>query len=213
MSRAKTQAGETGSRVRLLAAADRLFRQHGYSGTALSAIAREGQAPMGSVYFYFPNGKEQLAAEALRFGANAVSQRMTAALETGSDAADALARCAIAWADALEASGWSGGCPVAPTALEMSTVSEALRQVSCEIFAEWQGLLSARLCREGFSKPLAEELAEQALALMEGAELLARVQRTRGPLENAAKQIRRTIGWTKRGRLPQRRGARKGDIR
>lgn len=213
MSRVKIQSSETGSRARLLAAADRLFRQHGYSGTALSAIAKEGQAPMGSVYFYFPNGKEQLAAEALRFGANAVSQRMMAALEAGSDAADALARCAIAWADALEASAWSGGCPVAPTALEMSTVSEALRQVSCEIFAEWQGLLSARLHREGFSKPLAEELAEQSLALMEGAELLARVRRAREPLENAAKQIRRTIGLTKSGRLARHHVSRKEDIR
>jgi TetR/AcrR family transcriptional repressor of lmrAB and yxaGH operons len=201
MSPEKTPPDQLGSRIRLLAAADRLFRRHGYSATTISAIAKEGRAPMGSVYFHFPNGKEQLAAEALRFGADAVSRRMAAALETGPDAAAALASCALAWADALEVSAWSGGCPVAPTALEMSTISESLRRVSCEIFAEWQELLSARLLREGFSKPLAAELAEQTLALMEGAELLARVRRTREPLENAAKQIRRTIEWAKKSRV------------
>jgi TetR/AcrR family transcriptional regulator, lmrAB and yxaGH operons repressor len=44
-------------------AARRLFREHGYLGTALSDVVTESAAPRGSIYFHFPGGKEELATE------------------------------------------------------------------------------------------------------------------------------------------------------
>ena len=41
----------------------RLFREHGYVGTALSDVVTESAAPRGSMYFHFPGGKEELATE------------------------------------------------------------------------------------------------------------------------------------------------------
>jgi len=51
------------SRDRMIAAARRLFRAHGYFGTALSDVVAESAAPRGSLYFHFPGGKEELATE------------------------------------------------------------------------------------------------------------------------------------------------------
>ena len=51
------------SKDRMIAAARRLFREHGYVGTALSEVVTESAAPRGSVYFHFPGGKEELATE------------------------------------------------------------------------------------------------------------------------------------------------------
>src|SRR5258707_14141804 len=54
---------KTDSKERMVAAARRLFREHGYLGTALSDVVTESAAPRGSIYFHFPGGKEELATE------------------------------------------------------------------------------------------------------------------------------------------------------
>src|SRR6201999_4627849 len=51
------------SKDRMIVAARRLFREHGYFGTALSDVVSESSAPRGSLYFHFPGGKEELATE------------------------------------------------------------------------------------------------------------------------------------------------------
>src|ERR1700754_4254703 len=62
------------SKDRMIAAARRLFRQHGYFGTALSDVVAESSAPRGSLYFHFPGGKEELATEvALVHSADAIA--------------------------------------------------------------------------------------------------------------------------------------------
>src|SRR5262252_7198368 len=119
MQAKKRHPNDRGSRQRLLASADRLLRRNGYAGSPLSAIAAEGRAPMGSVYFHFPGGKEQLAAEAMRYGSQGVLDGLQRALESTADPAKGLAACAKAWADDLERSNWKDGCPVAATALQV----------------------------------------------------------------------------------------------
>ena len=181
------------SRERLLAGADRLLRRSGYAGTPLSAIAAEGRAPMGSVYFHFPGGKEQLAAEAMRYGAQGVLAGLKRALSSSPDPAEGLAACAKAWADGLERSHWQDGCPVAATALQVSTTSEPLRLASSEIMYGWADIIADHLECCGCARAEAIVSAELALALLEGAELLARIHRDRAPLDRAAAAMRSLI--------------------
>jgi len=190
MQTKRQHPNDRGSRQRLLASADRLLRRNGYAGTPLSAIAAEGRAPMGSVYFHFPGGKEQLAAEAMRYGSQAVLAGLKRALEGTADPAKGLAQCAKAWADDLERSNWKDGCPVAATALQVSTTSEPLRLASADIMASWAALIADYLQRCGCKKKEASVAAELVLALLEGAELLARIHRDRTPLDRAAAAMR-----------------------
>lgn len=182
------------SKERILVAAERLFREFGYSGTALSAIAKEGKAPMGSVYFHFPDGKEQIAVEALKQGSERVSSSINSLLQTHSDPGDAIAQCAIHWANALEESKWAEGCPIAATALQMSSSSEAIRKVGTESFDNWKTLFSDRLNKSGLNEDESSEMAEVILSLLEGAELMSKVEHSRRPLENAAKTIKLIVG-------------------
>ena len=49
----------------LIWAAAKLFRRQGYSGTGLRDILAASGAARGSLYHYFPDGKEQIGAAAV----------------------------------------------------------------------------------------------------------------------------------------------------
>ena len=51
-------------RSNILNAAVTLFRRRGYAATGLADILQLSGAPKGSLYHYFPQGKEQLGEEA-----------------------------------------------------------------------------------------------------------------------------------------------------
>jgi hypothetical protein len=57
-------------------------------------------------------------------------------------------------------------------------------------FQDWQGIIGGRLVAAGLPDAAAGELATTTLALLEGAELLARVQASTVPLERAAAALR-----------------------
>ena len=60
-----TAADARDTRDRILDATIRLLRRQGYTATGIKQIVAEGDAPLGSVYHYFPGGKEQIGIEAL----------------------------------------------------------------------------------------------------------------------------------------------------
>src|ERR1700677_339161 len=52
------------AKVKMVAAARQLIRERGYHATALSDVVQRSAAPRGSLYYHFPDGKGQMAAEA-----------------------------------------------------------------------------------------------------------------------------------------------------
>ena len=79
---------------------------------------------------------------------------------------------------------------LATTALEAVARSPVLRATAAEAFQNWQDLIAARLTRAGLLDRQARDLAASVLATLEGAELLARVQASAAPLEQAAGSLR-----------------------
>jgi TetR/AcrR family transcriptional repressor of lmrAB and yxaGH operons len=79
---------------------------------------------------------------------------------------------------------------VATTALEAVTLSPALRAAAAEAFDLWEAAIAEGLRAGGVPEPAAGELATTALALLEGAEMLARVHGSTEPLERAATALR-----------------------
>lgn len=178
------------SKQRLIDATVELLSRQGYSGTGVNEIARVGQAPMGSFYHHFPAGKEELAAEALRVGGAQYAGLIARALARPGALADRLAAIATMTAKHLQRTGYAQGCPVATTALETVVTSPALQAEAASAFAQWQGLISDAAVDEGWPAAQAQELAVAAIALVEGAEMLARVRRSPAPLATAARALR-----------------------
>jgi TetR/AcrR family transcriptional repressor of lmrAB and yxaGH operons len=77
------------------------------------------------------------------------------------------------------------GCPIAPTALESPIINPRLRAAAARCFNQWEGLIAARLRADGWPEEVVAETASAALALIEGALLLARVSGHARHLANA----------------------------
>ena len=67
------------------------------------------------------------------------------------------------------------GCPVAPAALESPIISPRLRAAAARCFDQWECLIATRLRADGWPEASVAETASAALALIEGALILARV--------------------------------------
>ena len=48
---------------RIIDSSAELFRRQGYTGTGVKQIVAAASAPFGSIYHFFPGGKEELGAE------------------------------------------------------------------------------------------------------------------------------------------------------
>ena len=81
------------------------------------------------------------------------------------------------------------GCPIAPTALESPIISPRLRAVAARCFDDWEALIATRLRADGWPDRAAPEAASAALALIEGALLLARVSGQPSHLAHAKRAV------------------------
>lgn len=182
--------GET-TRQKLLQATARLLQEKGYAGTGMNDILARSGAPRGSLYFHFPGGKAELAAEATRRAGEDLCVLMRGALEAGGDLDASIGAVTGYLEGQLSASDFKLGCPVAPLALDAT--EEPLRQVVEGALVDWQAILAARLVREGHAGARAEELATFALSAIEGALLLCKARRSTEPLRCAARELGRVL--------------------
>lgn len=67
------------SQKRVLDAAAKIFRDYGYAGTTMRAIADEADLKAGSIYYHFKS-KDDLIAAVLETGMHAVTERVESAL-------------------------------------------------------------------------------------------------------------------------------------
>ena len=177
------------SKDRMIAAARRLFREHGYFGTALSDVVAESEAPRGSLYFHFPGGKEELATEvALVHSADAITHINRAAGATTTPA-ELISAFISRPRDELIASGYREGCAVAPIVIESTPASVRLTDTTRRGFGDIIATLAARLTEKGIPEDRAPRLAMNAVTAMEGALILSRVLRSPEPFDAAIAEL------------------------
>jgi TetR/AcrR family transcriptional repressor of lmrAB and yxaGH operons len=178
------------SKGKTLAAAAKLFRQQGYQGTALHDILAASGSPRGSLYFHFPNGKEEIGEAALTLAAEAVRQGIAKAAEASQSAEIFLVRIVRGMASDLERSDYKEGCPIATTALETSAQSEVLGTATRNAFQKWELEIKRGLERFGMTSGDADMVATLVLSQLEGALLLARTYRSLEPIRRAEQAVK-----------------------
>lgn len=173
------------SRAKLVSAAGALLRRQGFHGTGLAEIVTESGAPRGSLYFYFPGGKEELACEALEASGAEWRAKLDEVIAAAANPGEAVEGVCRALAEDLVASGFENGCPIATVALEASGTSEAVRKTCAAQFGNWERLIAEKLVTEGLPRAMAEAAGTFVLGAVEGAMMLSRVRRDPAPLLQA----------------------------
>jgi TetR/AcrR family transcriptional regulator, lmrAB and yxaGH operons repressor len=172
-------------RERMITAARRLFRQHGYLGTALSDVITESAAPRGSLYFHFPGGKEELATEVSLLHAADVIAHVNRAAGTTDTAAEFIAGFMRHFRDEIVASDYRESCAVAPIVLECTPASVPLSDVTRRGFGDLIATVTTRLEEKGLERERARTLGSLAVTTMEGALILSRTLRSPEPFDAA----------------------------
>jgi AcrR family transcriptional regulator len=162
-----------------------LFRRQGYAGTGVKQIAAMANAPFGSLYHFFPGGKEQLGEEVIRWsGALYIELFATIALDAP-DPLTAVADFFSGAAETLVETDFADACPIATVALEVASTNEPLRLATADVFDSWIDAATEYFAAAGIPRDSARALAFSMLSLLEGAFVFSRAMRSTEPLQAA----------------------------
>jgi TetR/AcrR family transcriptional regulator, lmrAB and yxaGH operons repressor len=166
------------SRDQFVAATSTLLRRRGYHNTSIKEIAREAGAPIGSLYFLFPGGKDELVLVAIRKSGGDVAQILNTILDDP-DTAHGVVKAYVSLIEAvLAGSDYQDGCPIATVALEVAPHHEQLTEAIGLIFTSWHDVLKRHLHRVGLTHKRSDMIASLSLAAVEGALVIARSQQS-----------------------------------
>ena len=165
-----------------MAAAAQLYGRYGYNGVGLKQVAAESGSPIGSLYHFFPGGKDELAAAALRTSGAAYQVLVEGVLRSLPDLATGIEQSFAFAAEALAASGYVDACWIETVALEVASTNEPLRQVTAEIFDTWIISATAWVESHGLPPDEARALGIAYITGLEGAFVLARSLQSPEPL-------------------------------
>ena len=168
-----------------------LIRTHGVNATSFSDIVAASGAPRGSIYHYFPQGKDQLAADAIRW----TSERVLAhQRDCAATSAAGVLECFIdMWRQVVLSSGGAEGCVVAGVAIDTFAREPGLIDVARATFRSWIDLLDEQLAAMGVPTARALAIATATVAGMEGALILCRSEGGIRPLETVAAELMRLL--------------------
>jgi AcrR family transcriptional regulator len=175
----------TGTKERIVQRSAELFRRQGFAGTGVKQIVAEASAPFGSLYHFFPGGKEQLGEEVIRWSGGIYGQLIDAFYKPGEDPVAATRNFFAGAAQTLRETDYADACPIATVALEVSSTNEPMRQACADVFEGWVDGATERLTETGLTRKRSRELAFSLIAALEGAFVLSRALRSTEPLEAA----------------------------
>ena len=170
---------------RIVDATAELFRQYGYTGTGLKQIVSNANAPFGSVYHFFPGGKEQLGTEVIRRSGQMYYELFETVAGAAPDPVAGVRDFFAGAAEVLRETDYADACPIATVALEVASTSEPLRIATAEVFDSWITGVGRHFTAAGLPTDVARELAVLIIAMLEGAFILSRAMRDTTPVEVA----------------------------
>jgi len=173
------------TRKRIIEAGSALFRRQGYAGTGMKAIAAAANAPFGSIYHYFPGGKDEMSAEVIRSAGRVYAALVPRFFDAQPDVAQATLNVFRGAAQTLRDSDYADACPVAAVALEVASINEPLRLATAGVFADWVAAVASRYEEAGLAPAVARRLAVGLVSMLEGAFVLARAAKDARAVEDA----------------------------
>lgn len=166
-----------------------LLEKQGCHATGLNEIIRESSTPKGSLYYYFPEGKEQLVSEAILQAGQAMADRIRSHLADETPLTQAIHDLILRIADNVEASGFVVGSPLTAVAMETATTSPRINAACRAAFDLLIAAFEDKLLASGLETERASDLAQFITAAIEGGVILSRTMHSVEPLRVVARQL------------------------
>lgn len=166
-----------------------LMQKKGYFGTGLNDIIKHSGAPKGSIYYHFPNGKEEIAEAAIKWTEKTVTSFIKEELQKYDEALPAVKQFILDSARRFETDEYFVGVPITAVVLETSTSSEKLRNSCHHAFEVWSEEFTLKLLRNGYPPEEAEKLGKLINSMIQGALISALAKGDASPLRNTAEMV------------------------
>lgn len=173
-------------RADLLPILGEVFREHGFEGASLSLIGERTKLGKGSLYHFFPGGKEEMAAAVLVEIDRWFEDTIFEPLRRDPDARKAI----VTTLDAVETYFRSGRRVCLVGVFALGDVRDRFAAAISGYFARWRDALRAALERSGHAPDHATALAEDALAGIQGGLVLARALDDPGVFQRTISRLR-----------------------
>jgi TetR/AcrR family transcriptional regulator, lmrAB and yxaGH operons repressor len=189
------------AREQILLTTSTLLEKQGFHGTGLNEIIKESGSPKGSLYYYFPGGKEQIAAEAILQSGKSTAERIRTGLMESHLPSKAIHDFILKIAENVEVSGFGSGGPLTAVAMETATGSERINSACREAYGMIESAFLDKLLLENeFAPGKAQELAGFITAAVEGGIILSRTYHSGDPLRLVATQLKILLAGYKTGK-------------
>ena len=147
-----------------------VFREHGVEGASLAVITAQTGLGKGSLYHFFPGGKDEMVRAVLENISTWFEDNIFSRLENPDDPKAAI----LATLSATDAYFHTGGRVCLVGALAVNNVRDRFFSEIQSYFNRWMDLLARTLQRQSYSKQEARALAEEIVGGIQGALILAR---------------------------------------
>ncbi|WP_253866859.1 TetR/AcrR family transcriptional regulator [Mycobacterium asiaticum] len=179
--------GRVNTRKKMLVSAAQVMRERGAAGVTIDAVLSHSGAPRGSVYYHFPEGRNQILTEALRYAGESITATIDDAVDRG---AKALIREFVEfWERLLSDGGFNAGCPVVAAAIGSADDELGLSAEAGLILGRWCTAMARAFVTEGFDEETASSLAVTSISALEGAIVLCRSTHSTRPLREVGDQL------------------------
>lgn len=177
------------TKLKFISTTAQLIEEQGYHATGLSQIVEQSGAPKGSLYYHFPEGKEELAANAVQQAGENLIALIQENVDESLPIAEALRRFVIGVARGVEVTNYQSGGPLTAVAMETATSSERLNLACRAAFSQIQAAFAQKMINAGLSQEQSTELAVFITASIEGGIILSRTNHSGDPLRQVAEQL------------------------
>lgn len=177
----------TNTKQEMLLSTVELLRERGSAAVTIDAILARSNAPRGSVYYHFPNGRGDILAQALDMAGDGIGSLIEAATVEGP--VTALRLFHAFWASILRDSDFDAGCPVASVAIGGFAEDHDLKAAAAQILDRWQVALAEAMGSAGVDQPGAQRMSTMIIASIEGAVMLCRMQKSITPLDVVVEEL------------------------
>jgi TetR/AcrR family transcriptional repressor of lmrAB and yxaGH operons len=176
-------ARRSDTKQRMVGAVRQLIREHGYHSMALSDVVERSASPRGSLYYHFPQGKVQMAAEAAEVHTREQVDLINQLAGEATTAEDLVRAYVDRARDGMRASDYGRGCAIAPLVLEVGESSEELGAASRRAYFLMVETLALQFVVLGADPAGSRELAHATLAGVQGAMVTSRALRDPAPFD------------------------------